>query len=85
MHSTKDDMVSELKVTTPEIFMRDITSLMSSHKLTGIDAICHWCEKNNVEIESIPSLLKGNSKLKSILQEEGEMLNMLPKVSRLPV
>ena len=50
-----------------------------------MDAIIHYCEKNEVEIESIAKYIKKNVVLKAKLQEEAEELNYLQKISRLPI
>ena len=43
------------------------------------------CEKNNIEVESIASLIKSNENIKSKIQIEAENLNFLPKTARLDI
>jgi hypothetical protein len=50
-----------------------------------MDAIIHYCERHEIEIESIAKYVKKNVVLKAKLQEEAEELNFLQKVARLPV
>jgi len=50
-----------------------------------LDAILHYCEKHDIEIESIARYIKKNVVLKARLQEEAEELNYLQKTSRLPI
>ena len=53
------------KTLTSEKLTRDIESLVSSHNMEYIDAIVHYCETNKLEIESIASVIKSNSRMKS--------------------
>jgi hypothetical protein len=48
-------------------------------------AIIHYCERNNIEIESIAKYIKKNLVLKAKLQQEAEDLNYIQKTSRLPI
>lgn len=73
------------KVTSSSNFSLEIEELVTKHNITYMDAIILFCEKNNVEIESIASLVKNNSKVKFKLQEEAESLNFLPKTAKLPI
>jgi len=50
-----------------------------------LDAILHYCDKHEIEIESIAKYIKKNVVLKAKLQEEAEELNYLQKTSRLPI
>lgn len=50
-----------------------------------LDAILHYCEKHDIEIESIARYIKKNVVLKARLQEEAEELNYLQKTARLPI
>lgn len=45
-----------------------------------IDAILHYCEKNEIEIESVPKLI--SKPLKEKLKCEAIQLNFLKKTSR---
>ena len=70
---------------TPQQFCNDIETLVVELKTDYMDAIVHYCEKNNIEIETIASIIKSNSKFKAIIQNEGEDLNLLPKTVKLPL
>jgi hypothetical protein len=48
-------------------------------------AIIHYCDRNNIEIESIAKYIKKNLVLKAKLQQEAEDLNYIQKTSRLPI
>lgn len=69
----------------PQQFFTQINEIVANLKCDYIDAVCLYCEKNNIEIETAASMIKGNMKIKSHLQLEGEQLNMLPKTSKLPL
>tara|TARA_S200002703_G_scaffold38965_1_gene34163 strand:+ start:445 stop:672 length:228 start_codon:yes stop_codon:yes gene_type:complete len=75
-------MVSGL---TPQTFCQEIESLVVELKTDYMDAVVHYCEKNNIELETAASIIKSNSKFKAIIQNEGEDLNLLPKTAKLPL
>jgi len=50
-----------------------------------MDAIVFYCERNEVEIETAAAMIKGNFRIKSQIQQEGELLNFLPKTAKLPI
>lgn len=68
-----------------ESMFRDIEVLTKELRVNYIDAVMHYCEANNLEIETIASLIKSNVKMKAKLQEEAEELNYLPKRAKLPI
>lgn len=47
--------------------------------MSYIDAIVHFCEKNNIEVESIPKLI--SKPLKEKLKAEAMELNLLRRTS----
>jgi hypothetical protein len=70
---------------TPQKFYSDIETLVVELKTDYMDAIVYYCDKNNIEIETVAAIIKSNSKFKAIIQNEGEDLNLLPKTVRLPL
>lgn len=70
---------------TPQTFYADVEALVSELKTDFMDAVVYYCEKNNIEIETAAAIIKGNSKMKAIIQNEGEDLNLLPKTAKLPL
>ena len=70
---------------TPQTFYADVEKLVCELKTDFMDAVVYYCEKNNIEIETAAAIIKGNSKLKAIIQNEGEDLNLLPKTAKLPL
>jgi len=75
-------MVSKL---TPQTFCQEIEYLVVELRTDYMDAVVHYCEKNNIELETAASIIKSNSKFKAIIQNEGEDLNLLPKTAKLPL
>ena len=74
----------ELGINPEEVFA-NIENIVTTCNTTYSDAIVHYCQISNSEIETIADLVKNNSKLKQALQLEYEALHMLPKTSRLPI
>lgn len=81
---TGEDLIVR-KTLTNERLTKEIEILVSKYKLDYIDAIVHFCEKNEIEIESVANLIRNNSRISSQIQIEAESLNFLPKRSRLPI
>lgn len=50
-----------------------------------IDAIVEYCEKNQLEIESIGEMIARHPMLKMKLTEEAEQCNFIEKTSKLPL
>jgi hypothetical protein len=75
-------MVSKL---TPQKFYSDVEALVCELRTNYMDAVVHYCEINNIELETAASIIKSNSKIKAIIQNEGEDLNLLPKTAKLPL
>jgi hypothetical protein len=78
-------METEQPVLTSENFIKEIDKIVVELKISYVDAVVHFCEKNNIEIETAASIVKSNPKMKSKLQLDYENLNYLPKRARLPV
>ena len=66
-------------------FINEIESLVRTSKIEYIDAVIHYCEKNNLEIETAAALIKSSSKIKAKIQNEAEEMNYLPKSAKLPI
>lgn len=78
-------METEQPVLTSENFIKEIDKIVVELKISYVDAVVHFCEKNNIEIETAASIVKSSPKMKSKLQLDYENLNYLPKRARLPV
>lgn len=73
------------KLLTLEEFNTQIQKFCTDNKTEYIDAVVHWCNKNNIEVETVASWIKKDPVLKSKIQEEAETLNILKKGARLPI
>ncbi len=62
-----------------------VEELVWKHDLSYMDAIIHYCEENNIEVEVFAKVIKSNDMLKAKLQREAEGLHYLPKSSSLPI
>lgn len=79
-----DDVISG-KALTSEKFIKEIENLVTRYDLDYMDAVVHFCEKNNIELEAAAGIIRSNLRIKSKLQDEAEELNFLPKRAKLPV
>jgi hypothetical protein len=70
---------------TPQTFYVEIEKLVCELKTDYMDAVVHYCEKNDIELETAASIIRSNGKIKAIIQNEAEDLNLLPKTTRLPL
>ena len=76
----------ESKFFCPSRFAQEIESLVhTTASMSYIDAIIHFCEKNNIDVESVPKLI--SKPLKEKIKYEAQELNFLKRTSRakLPV
>ena len=70
----------ESKFLTPQKFAIEIETIVANEELNYIDAICHYCEINNLEIESVTKLV--SKPLKEKLKWDAQELNFMKKTSR---
>jgi ClpP class serine protease len=71
-----DDVIST-KALTSEKFIKEIERLVINYDLDYMDAVVHYCEKNNIEIEAAASIIRSNIRIKAKLQDEAEELNFM--------
>jgi len=75
------EKVLENKFFCPSRFAQEIESLVQKNEdMSYIDAIIHFCEKNNIDVESVPKLI--SKPLKEKIKYEAMELNFLKKTSR---
>lgn len=79
-----EEQIINDKTKLNENFILEINKLVNGG-LGYMDAIVHLCEINNLEIENVIPIIKGNLKVVSAIQKEAESLNYLPKMDRLPI
>lgn len=71
----------EDKFFCPSKFSQEIESIVHNNiDMNYIDAIVFFCEKNNIDIESVPKLI--SKPLKEKIKCEAMELNFLKKTSR---
>ena len=72
---------AEKKLTTPEKFAEEIESIVRTDpEHTYISAIVEYCEKNNLEVESITKLIP--KPLKEKLRNDAQRLNFITHTKR---
>ena len=70
----------------PSRFAQEIETLVRDNvEMNYIDAIIHFCDKNSIDVESVPKLI--SKPLKEKIKYEAQELNFLKRSSRakLPV
>lgn len=66
-------------------FSTDIENLIVEKQMEYIDAVVHWCESNDIEVDLAANLIKSNAVLLSKIQSEAESLNILKRTAKLPI
>ena len=61
-------------------FSQDVEKVALDNSMNYIDAILHYCEKNEIEIESVSKLI--SKPLKEKLKYDAQKLNYMKKTSR---
>ena len=75
------EKVLESKFFCPTRFAQEIETLVQINvEMNYIDAIVHFCEKNSIDLESVPKLI--SKPLKEKIKCEATELNFLKKTSR---
>jgi len=70
----------EKKFLTPQKFAMEIETIVAEQNLNYIDAICQYCENNEIEVESVSKLI--SKPLKERLKYDAINLNFMKKTSR---
>ena len=74
------EKVIESKFLTPSRFALEIEKIVSEEKFNYIDAICHYCEINELVVESVTKLI--SKPLKEKLKWDATRLNFMKRTSR---
>lgn len=74
------EQVIESKFLTPSKFALEIEKIVIEENFNYIDAIVHYCEINNLEVESVTKLI--SKPLKERLKWDATRLNFMKKTSR---
>jgi hypothetical protein len=70
----------EDKFMTIARFSAEVETLVNSDSMSYIDAIIHYCDSNEIELETVPKLI--SKPLKEKLKHEAQQLNYMKKTSR---
>ena len=68
------------KFLTPSKFALEIEKIVAEEKINYIDAIVHYCELNELEVESVTKLV--SKPLKEKLKWDATRLNFMKRTSR---
>ena len=75
------EKVMASKFYCPAKFAENIESLVLENKeMNYIDAIVHFCDQNNIDVESVPKLI--SKPLKEKIKCDAQQLNFMKKTSR---
>lgn len=70
----------EDKFMTVAKFSTEVETLVNNDSMSYIDAIIHYCDSNDIELETVPKLI--SKPLKEKLKHEAQQLNFIKKTSR---
>ena len=70
----------ESKFLSPAKFAMEIEKLVAEEQFNYIDAICYYCESNNIGIESVSKLI--SKQLKERLKWDATRLNFMKATSK---
>ena len=75
------EKVLKSKFFCPSRFAQEIEELVQVNRdMNYIDAIVHFCEQNNIDLESVPKLI--SKPLKEKIKCDAQELNFMKKTSR---
>ena len=74
------EKVIESKFLTPSKFALEIEKIVAEEQINYIDAICHYCEINGLEVDSVTKLI--SKPLKERLKWDAIRLNFMKKTSQ---
>jgi len=75
-----EDNILQEKFMTVARFSTEVETLVNSDSMSYIDAIIHYCDINDIELETVPKLI--SKPLKEKLKHEAQQLNFIKKTSR---
>ena len=81
MSKNELEKVLASKFFCPAKFAENIETLVLENKeMNYIDAIVHFCDQNNIDVESVPKLI--SKPLKEKIKCDAQQLNFMKKTSR---
>ena len=75
-----NDKLIEDKFMTTVRFSTEVETLVNSDAMSYIDAIIHYCDSNEIELETVSKLI--SKPLKEKLKHEAQQLNYMKKTSK---
>ena len=72
-----------LNLYSSEQYNSEIEEIVGRTKMSYLDAMLYHADENGLESETVAGLI--NVKTKNKLREEAEILNFMPKTSKLPI
>ena len=76
-------MEEPLNLYTSERYNSEIEEIVERTRMSYLDAMLYHADENGLESETVAGLI--NVKTKTKLREEAEILNFMPKTSKLPI
>ena len=76
-------MKEELNLYTSERYNSEIEEIVERTRMSYLDAMLYHADENGLESETVAGLI--NVKTNTKLREEAEILNCMPKTSKLPI
>lgn len=76
-------MFEELKIMSSKKFSYEIEEYVKKTGVSYLDAIMEYCTENKIEPETVATLI--SKPLKEKIEADAMKLNLIPKVSQLPI
>lgn len=74
-----------LKLKLNANFSNEIEEIVWMKNVDYIDAVIEWCTINNLEVDVVGEIIRKQPIIRAKIQNDAELLNFLPKRSRLPI
>ena len=72
-----------MALTTPKIFALKIEDIVKEKRITHMEAVLWFCNKQGIEPDTISSLI--SKSLKEKIEANARELNFLPRQAQLPI
>ena len=72
-----------MTLNTPKTFALEIENIVKNKKITHMEAVLWYCQKEEIELEAVGSLV--SKALKEKIEANARELNFLPKQAQLPI
>ena len=72
-----------MSLNTPKTFTLEIENIVKDKKLTHMEAVLWYCDKEGIEPDTVNSLISKG--LKEKIEANARELNFLPRQAQLPV